>query len=67
MTPARLQAIGLGIIRGTLAGIAFAVTGALVGPSGLVGVLLLIGGLLVALAHVLRRRAAKVQLEDRGA
>jgi len=56
MTHARLHAIGLGIVAGTLGGMAFAVIGALVGPSGLIGSLLLTGGGFIGAAQLLKWR-----------
>jgi len=55
MTRAQLRMVGVWIIVGTLAATAFAVVGAYVGPSKLVGTLLLIGGSVIALAYLLER------------
>lgn len=53
----QLRAIGIRFIIGTLAGIAFAVVGAALGPTTLVVTLLGIGALLIVVAHFLRTRS----------
>jgi len=55
MKRAQLRMVGIWIIVGTLAATAFAVVGAFVGPSKLVGTLLLIGSSVIALAYLLER------------
>lgn len=55
MNRARLQRLGIWIICGTLAAAAFAVVGAFVGPSELVGTLLLVGIAVLGVAHVLEK------------
>jgi len=55
VTRAQLRMVGVWIIVGTLTAAAFAVVGAFVGPSKLVGTLLLIGVSVIALAYLLER------------
>jgi len=67
MTHARIHVIGLGIVAGTLGGMAFAVIGALVGPSGLIGSLLLTGGGFIGVGQLLKRRQQTVAPNQAGA
>lgn len=55
MNRAQLKRLGMWIICGTLAAAAFAVIGAIVGPSELVGTLLLVGIIVLGAAHTLEK------------
>jgi len=55
MTHARLHAIGLGIVAGTLSGMEFVVIEALIGPGGLIGSLLLTGDGFIGAVQLLKR------------
>lgn len=60
-----LRLIGMRFILGTLAGIAFAITGALLGPTELVLTLLAIGTLLIVSARLVEKRErSQVQGSD---
>lgn len=58
-----LRLIGMRFIIGTLAGIAFAITGAVLGPTELVLTLLAIGVLLIVAARLVEKRG-RLQAPD---
>lgn len=55
MTRVQLRRLGMWIICGTVAAAAFSVVGAFVGPSELVGTLLLVGIAVLGVAHALEK------------
>gem|GEM_PF-5123693 len=60
----QLRRLGLWIVCSTLAAAAFAVVGAFIGPSELVGTLLLVGIAVLGVAHVLEKADAR-RADDR--
>lgn len=55
----QLRIIGIRFICGTLAGIAFAIIGVLIGPTELVAALLAIGSILIVTAHCVEKRTQR--------